>query len=188
MASIVPSTVIRFLRDSIGTSGWGRPRLVPTMTRSIIRRSGEAGTILAEVHWRTSAVTVFKVTQGPVDSTGCLIVGSEGTLSAGLWNTDCHVRRKGDTAFRGADQGEVEKIAKTQPRIDTEVLKWDPRRAAKGQRPRWSMVNNSHMFEWVLACAGDAKSYFHAPKAVIPPCGRTSVNCASRIPQRGEGP
>ena len=42
---------------------------------------------------------------------------------------------------------------------DTEVLKWDPRLAAKGQRPRWSAVNNSHMFEWVLACAGDAKSY-----------------------------
>ena len=51
------------------------------------------------------------------------------------------------------------KIAKTQPRIDTEVLKWDPKRAAKGERPRWSQVNNSHMFEWVLACAGDAKSY-----------------------------
>ena len=51
------------------------------------------------------------------------------------------------------------KIAKTQPRIDTEVLKWDPRRTAQGQRPRWSQVNNSHMFEWVLACAGDAKSY-----------------------------
>ncbi|MEJ7593268.1 MAG: Gfo/Idh/MocA family oxidoreductase [Planctomycetaceae bacterium] len=100
-----------------------------------------------------------EITKGPVDSTGCLIVGSEGTLSAGLWNTDCNVRLKGATEFRGADQPEVAKIARTQPRIDTEVLKWDPRRAAKGQRPRWSQVNNSHMFEWVLACAGDAKSY-----------------------------
>ena len=100
-----------------------------------------------------------EITNGPVDSTGCLIVGSEGTLSAGLWNTDCNVRLKGATEFRGADHPEVLKIAKTQPRIDTEVLKWDPRRAAKGQRPRWSQVNNSHMFEWVLACAGDAKSY-----------------------------
>ncbi len=98
-------------------------------------------------------------TNGQVGSTGCLIVGSEGTLSAGLWNTDCNVRLKGANEFRGADQPEVAKIAKTQPRIDTEVLKWDPKRAAKGQRPRWSQVNNSHMFEWVLACAGDAKSY-----------------------------
>lgn len=100
-----------------------------------------------------------EVTQGPVDTTGCLIVGSEGTLSAGLWNTDCNVRLKGAKEYRGADQPEVAKIAKTQPRIDTEVLKWDPARAAKGQRPRWSKVNNSHMFEWVLACAGDAKTY-----------------------------
>ena len=51
------------------------------------------------------------------------------------------------------------RVEKTQPRIDTEVLKWDPRLAAQGQRPRWSKVNNSHMFEWVLACAGDAKTY-----------------------------
>lgn len=100
-----------------------------------------------------------EVTQGAVDTTGCLIVGSEGTLSAGLWNTDCNVRLKGSKEFRGADQPEVSKIAKTQPRIDTETLKWDPAKAAKGQRPRWSKVNNSHMFEWVLACAGDAKTY-----------------------------
>jgi len=99
------------------------------------------------------------VTRGPVDTTGCLIVGSEGTLSAGLWNTDCNVRLKGAAVFSGADQPAVAKIAQTQPRIDTEVLKWDPRLTAKGQRPRWSQVNNSHMFEWVLACAGDAKSY-----------------------------
>ena len=100
-----------------------------------------------------------EVTQGPVDTTGCLIVGGEGTLSAGLWNTDCNVRLKGAKEFRGADQPEVAKIQKTQPRIDTETLKWDPAKAAKGQRPRWSKVNNSHMFEWVLACAGDAKTY-----------------------------
>jgi predicted dehydrogenase len=100
-----------------------------------------------------------EVTQGPVDTTGCLIVGSEGALSAGLWNTGCDVRLKGATEFRGADQPEVARIPKTQPRIDTEALKWDPARAARGQRPRWSRVNNSHMFEWVLACAGDAKTY-----------------------------
>lgn len=99
------------------------------------------------------------VTQGPVGTTGCLIVGSEGTLSAGLWNTDCNIRMKGSKVFRGADLPEVAKIEKTQPRIDTEVLKWDPKRAAVGQRPKWSYVNNSHMFEWVLACAGDAKTY-----------------------------
>jgi predicted dehydrogenase len=100
-----------------------------------------------------------EITQGPVGSTGCLIVGSEGTLSAGLWNTDCNVRFKGAKEFSGAGHPEIAKLAKTQPRIDTEALKWDPKRAAQGQRPKWSAVNNSHMFEWVLACAGDAKSY-----------------------------
>jgi len=99
------------------------------------------------------------VTKGAVGNTGCLIVGTEGTLSAGLWNTDCNVRLKSMTEFRGADLPEVAKVPKTQPRIDTEVLKWDPRKAAQGQRPRWSKVNNSHMFEWILACAGDCKTY-----------------------------
>jgi hypothetical protein len=88
-----------------------------------------------------------------------LIVGSEGTLSAGLLNTDCNVRMKGAKDFSGANHPEVAKVAKTQPRIDTEVLKWDPKKTAAGERPKWSAVNNSHMFEWVLACAGDAKTY-----------------------------
>ncbi|MCA9172314.1 MAG: hypothetical protein KDB23_31835, partial [Planctomycetales bacterium] len=100
-----------------------------------------------------------EVTGGNVGTTGCLLVGSEGTLSAGLWNTDCNVRWKGSDHFAGADHPEIAKLERTQPRIDTEVLKWDPRKVAQGQRPRWSKVNNSHMFEWVLACAGDAKSY-----------------------------
>jgi predicted dehydrogenase len=100
-----------------------------------------------------------EVTQGPVSTTGCLIVGSEGTLSAGLWNTDCNIRWKGSKEFQGAGHPEVAKLHRTQPRIDTEVLKWDPKRTAKGERPKWSAVNNSHMFEWALACAGDTKTY-----------------------------
>ncbi len=99
------------------------------------------------------------VTRGPIGPAGCLIVGSAGTLSAGLWNTDCNVRLHDAKEYTGANHPEVAKIEKTQPRIDTEVLKWDPKLTAKGQRPRWSQVNNSHMFEWVLACAGDAKTY-----------------------------
>ena len=120
---------------------------------------GKRGPVKLYFYSGENQVPPEHVTQSPVASTGCLIVGSEGTLSAGLWNTDCLVRLKGTTEFRNADQPEVARIPKTQPRIDTEVLKWDPRRAAKGERPRWSQVNNSHMFEWVLACAGDARSY-----------------------------
>jgi len=100
-----------------------------------------------------------KITGDNPGTTGCVLVGTEGNLSAGLWNTDCNVRLNGEPEFRGADHPAVKQLARTQPRIDTEVLKWDPRRVAKGQRPRWSRVNNSHMFEWALACAGDARSY-----------------------------
>ena len=120
---------------------------------------GKRGPVKLYFYSGDNNVPPEEITRGPVGTTGCLIVGSEGTLSAGLWNTDCNVRLKGATEFRGADQPEVARLPKTQPRIDTEVLKWDPRRAAQGQRPRWSQVNNSHMFEWVLACAGDARSY-----------------------------
>ena len=50
------------------------------------------------------------------------------------------------------------KIPKTEPRIDTTGLAWDEKKAAAGDRPRWSKVNNSHMFEWVRACAGEGKT------------------------------
>ena len=120
---------------------------------------GKRGPVKLFFHTGENNLPPEHITKGSVGSTGCLIVGSEGTLSAGLWNTDCNVRFNDAKEFRGADHPEVANIAKTQPRIDTEVLKWDPKRAAQGQRPRWSQVNNSHMFEWVLACAGDAKSY-----------------------------
>lgn len=99
------------------------------------------------------------VRKGHSGTTGCLIVGTEGTLSAGLWNTDCSVRMHDSTEFRGTDMPAIAKLSQTQPRISTEVLKWDPKNTAAGQRPRWSKVNNSHMFEWVLACAGDCKTY-----------------------------
>ncbi len=120
---------------------------------------GDRGPVKLHFYSGDNNLPPDSVTQGPVGNTGCLIVGSAGTLSAGLWNTDCNVRLNGAKEFTGAHQPEVAKIAKTQPRIDTEVLKWDPKLAAQGERPRWSRVNNSHMFEWVLACAGDTKTY-----------------------------
>lgn len=46
----------------------------------------------------------------------------------------------------------------TQPRIDTEALKWDRPRPPRSATTL-GKVNNSHMFEWVRACAGDAKTY-----------------------------
>lgn len=132
-------------------------------TRCTIRydfaRKGERGPVTLFFHSGKDNLPPEEVTRGPVGTTGCLLVGSEGTLSAGLWNTDCQVRLMEEESFSGADHPAVAAIARTEPRIDTEALKWDPGRVAKGERPRWSKVNNSHMFEWVLACAGSTKTY-----------------------------
>ena len=99
------------------------------------------------------------VMKGTASPTGCIVVGTEGSLSAGLWNTDCRVALGNAAEFGGADQPEVAKIPRTEPRIDTAGLAWDGRKAAAGERPRWSKVNNSHMFEWVRACAGEGRTY-----------------------------
>jgi len=99
------------------------------------------------------------VMKGTASLTGCIVVGTEGSLSAGLWNTDCRVALGNAAEFGGADQPEVAKIPRTEPRIDTAGLAWDERKAAAGERPRWSKVNNSHMFEWVRACAGEGRTY-----------------------------
>jgi predicted dehydrogenase len=98
-------------------------------------------------------------TKGHASPGGCIFLGTEGALSAGLWNTDCRVRLGNAAEFGGTDQPEVAKIPKTEPRIDTTGLAWDEKKAAAGERPRWSKVNNSHMFEWVRACAGECKTY-----------------------------
>ena len=120
---------------------------------------GDRGPVKLVFYAGDKHVPPEEVTKVPVGGTGCLVVGTEGTISAGLWNTDCNVRLGNETAFQPASRPEVAAIAKTEPRLDTSSLAWDPKRAAAGDRPRWSRVNNSHMFEWILACAGEAKSY-----------------------------
>jgi len=100
-----------------------------------------------------------EVTRGVTSPTGCIVVGTDGSLSAGLWNTDCRVRLGAATEFGAADQPEVARIPRTEPRIDTAGLAWDASKAARGERPRWSKVDNSHMFEWVRACAGEGRAY-----------------------------
>jgi predicted dehydrogenase len=120
---------------------------------------GDRGPVKLVFHSGDKNLPPTEVTKGQASPTGCIVVGTEGSLSAGLWNTDCRVRLGSATEFGGADQPEVAKIPRTEPRIDTAGLAWDEKRAAAGERPRWSKVNNSHMFEWVRACAGEGKSY-----------------------------
>lgn len=99
------------------------------------------------------------VTLGHESPTGCILVGTEGALSAGLWNTDCRVRLGAATDFGDAEQPEVAGIPRSEPRIDMTGLAWDERKAAGGERPRWSAVNNCHMLDWVRACSAGGRSY-----------------------------
>ena len=76
-------------------------------------------------------------TFGSVPRTGCLMVGSKGELSAGLWNSDCYVRLEGEKKFMGEGNHEVAKaVAKTVKRAE-----------------------GGHFGEWVDACKGEGEVF-----------------------------
>lgn len=82
------------------------------------------------------ALEGFADTFGNVPGTGCLLVGDEGTISAGLWNADGYLRMKGDKKYRGVAGHEAAKeIPVTIPRV------------------------RGHMNEWIDACRGEGKTF-----------------------------
>ncbi|MGL6195213.1 MAG: Gfo/Idh/MocA family protein, partial [Thermoguttaceae bacterium] len=107
----------------------------------------------------TSPPDEIKVGFNPFPGIGTVIAGEKGYISAGLWNTDCNIRWKGKTEYEGCEMPEIQAIPKTLPRIDTQKLNWNPRHDAKGERPRWSRVNSTHMLDWVMACQGTTESF-----------------------------
>ena len=77
-------------------------------------------------------------TFGNVRETGCLMVGSNGTLAAGLWNNECFVRLKGDKEFRAAsDHPALDGVPKSLPRAPRE----------------------RHMLEFIEACKGQGTTF-----------------------------
>ncbi len=77
-------------------------------------------------------------TFGQLPTTGCLVVGEKGTISAGLWNDQCFLRMKGEKGFLPAAIHPAAKVVPiTLPR------------APKGD----------HMLEWLLACRGEGKTF-----------------------------
>ena len=75
-------------------------------------------------------------TFGRVPRTGCLLLGERGTLSAGLWNSECYLKMKGETKFKGGNNHDAAKaVPRTLPR-------------AQG-----------HLREWVDACKGGQKVF-----------------------------
>jgi predicted dehydrogenase len=73
---------------------------------------------------------------GKLSGTGCLLLGTKGQLSSGLWNSDCYVKLNDDKRFTGADNhASAKEIPQTLPRV------------------------KSHLHEWVDACLGGPKVF-----------------------------
>jgi len=77
-------------------------------------------------------------TFGKIPDTGCLVLGDQGALSAGLWNNECFLKLKSEAEFRaeGAHPAATA-VVKTLPRAPRE----------------------RHMLEWIEACKGGPKTF-----------------------------
>jgi hypothetical protein len=85
-----------------------------------------------EIYPPNPLLTGFRETFGSMETTGCILVGSLGTLSAGLWNNNCYLRMKHEKEFKHGDKHEAaQSVPITLPR-------------AAGQ----------HANEWLNACKG----------------------------------
>ncbi len=83
-----------------------------------------------------AVTTDLAATFGAVPAIGCLLVGTEGSISAGLWNTDGHMKLKPDKTFRGLNTHEAARsIPVSLPRTE------------------------GHMREWVGACLGGPRTF-----------------------------
>jgi hypothetical protein len=64
-------------------------------------------------------------TFGSLPRTGCLLIGEQGQLQSGLWNSDCYVKLNSDVKFTGADNHPAAKqIPITLPRVKGHIDEW----------------------------------------------------------------
>ena len=78
----------------------------------------------------------FAASFGEAPATGCLLLGEEGEISAGLWNSEGYLRLKGEEKFKGImSHAAAKNIPVTLPRV------------------------RSHMEEWVNACRGNGTTF-----------------------------
>ena len=96
----------------------------------------------AEVHFYhaglppAAALEGIAETFGEVSSTGCVLIGDKGTISAGLWNANGYLKMKGEKKFKGIMNHEAAKpIPQTLPRV------------------------RGHMPEWIDACRGKGTTF-----------------------------
>ena len=74
---------------------------------------------------------------GELPSTGCLVLGDKGTLSAGLWNNDFYLKMKGELMFKGTQHEAAVSVPQSLPRAPQQ----------------------NHMLEWLEACKGQGKTF-----------------------------
>ena len=78
----------------------------------------------------------LKLTFGAVPTSGCLMVGEKGIVSAGLWNTLGHMKMNGEKTYRGVNGHKAARnVPVSLPRVD------------------------GHMKEWVDACLGGPPTF-----------------------------
>ena len=78
----------------------------------------------------------LKLTFGAVPTSGCLMIGEKGIVSAGLWNTLGHMKMNGDKTYHGVNGHKATKnVPVTLPRVE------------------------GHMREWVDACLGGPATF-----------------------------
>jgi predicted dehydrogenase len=73
-----------------------------------------------------------------IPRTGCLLLGDQGTLSAGLWNNECYLKMKGEPDYQPA-------------------ANHDAARAVPQTLPR--APQDRHVLEWIEACKGNGKTF-----------------------------
>lgn len=67
----------------------------------------------------------LRETFGALPRTGCLLVGKNGQLQSGLWNSDCYVKLNSDAKFTGADNHPAAKqVPVTLPRVKGHIDEW----------------------------------------------------------------
>jgi len=64
-------------------------------------------------------------TFGSIPRVGAIVEGEHGLLSAGLWNSQCYVKMKGDSKFTGHDKHpEAVKVPQSLPRVQGHFQEW----------------------------------------------------------------
>jgi len=62
---------------------------------------------------------------GSLPRTGCLMIGDQGQLQSGLWNSDCYIRLNGEKKFLGPDNHPAAReIAQSLPRVQGQLHEW----------------------------------------------------------------